>query len=54
MQEEATISNAEAVEVMRLIKEYLYQGGTGFNADKLERVLYVLEWADRIVIEPEK
>ena len=51
---EATITNSEAVEVMNLIKEYLYQGGIGFNNDKLERVLYAFEWADRIVIESEK
>lgn len=51
---EATITNSEAVEVMKLIKEYLYQGGNGFNADKLESVLYAFEWANRIVIETEK
>jgi hypothetical protein len=51
---EATITNSEAVEVMNLIKEYLHQGGTGFDDDKLERVLYAFEWADRIVIESEK
>jgi len=50
MQCEATITSEDATEVIRLIEEYLCQGGTGFDDNKLTRVLDALSWADRIVI----
>ena len=50
MQTEITITSADAVEAMRLIQEYLYKGGTGFDAEALERVLEALGEADRITI----
>ena len=52
MKTEITISNADAFEVIKLIQEYLFKGGTGFDAEVLERVLDVLWEADRIIIAP--
>ena len=52
MQTEITITNAAAIEAKRLIEEYMFQGGSGFNVDLLEQVLDALGEADRIVIVP--
>ena len=53
MKTEITITSADAFEAIKLIQEYLYKGGTGFDGDALERVLDALGEADRIVIIPE-
>jgi hypothetical protein len=50
MKEEFSITREEAGEVIRLINEYLFNGGTGFDDDRLERVAEALSWADRIRI----
>ena len=50
MKEEYSITREEAGEVILLINEYLTQGGTGFDDDRLERVAEALGWADRIRI----
>jgi len=50
MKEEYSITREEAGEVIGLINEYLTQGGTGFDTDKIERVAEALAWADRIRI----
>jgi hypothetical protein len=50
MKEEWAITREEAGEVILLINEYLFQGGTGFDDDMLERVAEALGWADRIRI----
>lgn len=50
MKEEYSITREEAGEVIGLINEYLTQGGTGFDDDRLERVAEALGWADRIRI----
>ena len=49
----ATISHHAAVEVIRLIEEYLYQGGTGRDEHALIEALHALEEADAIEIAPE-
>jgi hypothetical protein len=54
MKEEWTISHDTAAEVARLINEYLFQGGSGFDDEKLADAREALMWADRIVIESEK
>lgn len=54
MNTEITISVEAAVEAKRLIQEYLFQGGAGFDADLLEQVLDALDEADRIVIGEEE
>ena len=53
MKTDATISNAAAVEVIRLIEEYLHQGGTGRDETLLVEALRALEDADHITIEEE-
>ena len=50
MKTEATISGHAAIETIRLIKEYLQQGGTGRDENALLETLQALEEADRIVI----
>jgi hypothetical protein len=50
--DEAKVTTSEAVEVIRLIYEYLNKGGTGFDAEKLENFLDAILEADRIVITP--
>lgn len=50
----ATISHHAAVEVIRLIEEYLYQGGTGRDEHALIEALHALEEADAIEIAPEE
>jgi hypothetical protein len=47
---EVTVTNADAVEVIRLIDEYLNKGGTGLDAEKLETFLNALREADNILI----
>lgn len=47
---EIEITAAAAIEAKRLIQEYLFQGGNGFNDELLEQVLTALDEADRIVI----
>lgn len=37
-----TMKLPEAMEVLRLIQEYLFQGGTGFDDEALERVAAAL------------
>ena len=44
------ISRHAAVEVIRLIEEYLYQGGTGRDENALFEALHALETADAIEI----
>ena len=51
MKSETTISLLAAIEVIKLIEEYLTQGGTGFDAELLTEALEGLRWGDRIVIE---
>jgi hypothetical protein len=53
MNTEITISAADAGEALRLIQEYLFEGGTGFSAEALERAADALGNADRIVIQSE-
>lgn len=50
MKEEWAITREEATEVAHLICEYLQQGGTGFDTNKLEHAVEALMWADRIRI----
>lgn len=50
MKEEFSITREEAAEVAHLICEYLQQGGSGFNTNKLEHAVEALMWADRIRI----
>ncbi len=50
MKTEATISGHAAIETIRLIEEYLQQGGTGRDETALLEALQALEEADRIVI----
>lgn len=50
MKEEWSITKAEANEVVRLINEYLQQGGSGFDDDKLAQAAEALMWANRIRI----
>ncbi|UOF80893.1 hypothetical protein [Caudoviricetes sp.] len=45
------LSKDYAKEAARLIQEYLYKGGTGFDAEKLERVMCALLEADEIEID---
>lgn len=52
MNYEVTISADDAIVALRLIDEYLHQGGTGFDAAALKRVADALGSADRIVIQP--
>jgi hypothetical protein len=54
MKTEIIISSHDATQAMRLIWEYLEQGGTGFDADALARVSEALSEADRIVIETDE
>lgn len=54
MKEEYAITSKDAYETIKLINEYLMQGGTGFDDEALERVAEALSWANRIVIESEK
>lgn len=53
MKEQFTITTDEAAEVIGLIYEYVTQGGSGFDSDKLNRVGDALRWANRIEIVPE-
>ena len=50
MKEEWAISSEAAAEVIALINEYLTQGGSGFDREKLEIACEALAWADRIRI----
>ncbi len=50
MTNERTVSVADVEQVMHLIREYLYEGGTGLDSDALERMLEVFNEADQIVI----
>ena len=50
MKTEVTISGHAAIETIRLIEEYLQQGGTGRDENALLETLQALEEADRIVI----
>lgn len=50
MKEEISITHDEATEVARLINEYLFQGGNGFEHERLANVREALMWADRIRI----
>lgn len=50
MREEWSITREESCEVARLICEYLQQGGSGFDTNKLEVAVEALMWADRIRI----
>lgn len=50
MKLQTRITTADAIEARRLIQEYLHKGGTGFDADALERMADALGEADRIVI----
>lgn len=50
MKEEWAITRDEATEVARLINEYLFQGGNGFEHERLANVREALMWADRIRI----
>lgn len=51
MHTEFEISSESAIEVIRLIEEYLFQGGTGRNEEILLECLAALQEADRIVIK---
>lgn len=48
---ECTISGKAAIEVIRLIDEYLFQGGDGRDEELLVEAREALEMADRIVIQ---
>jgi len=48
------LSKDYAEEAARLIQEYLHKGGTGFDAEKLERVMCALLEADEIEIEEDE
>lgn len=50
MHTEIEISSVVAVAAIRLIDEYLTQGGTGHNEELLLQALHALSDADRIVI----
>lgn len=50
MKEEIAITHDTAAEVARLINEYLFQGGAGFDGEKLAEAREALMWADRIRI----
>jgi hypothetical protein len=50
MKEDWAISHDTAAEVARLINEYLFQGGSGFDDEKLADAREALMWADRIRI----
>ena len=50
MKEEIAITHDVAAEVARLINEYLFQGGAGFDNEKLAEAREALMWADRIRI----
>jgi hypothetical protein len=50
MKEEWAITSKDALEAIKLINEYLTQGGTGFDDDALGRVAEALAWADRVRI----
>ena len=50
MNEEFSITRDEATEVARLINEYLFQGGWGFDNERLANAREALMWADRIRI----
>jgi len=50
---EITISPAIATEGIRLIEEYLYNGGSGFDHEKLESLMDAIQHADRIVVMKE-
>ena len=52
MNTEITVSNTDVFEAIKLIQEYLFKGGTGFDAEALERFLDALWEADRIIIAP--
>lgn len=55
MKEEWAITRDEATEVARLINEYLFQGGNGFEHERLANVREALMWADRIrIVEKEE
>ena len=51
---EITITSADAFEAMKLIQDYLQEGGTIYDKEALERVEQALSKADRIVITPEQ
>jgi hypothetical protein len=52
MKTEVTIQNKDALEALKLINEYLLQGGIGFDHDALERFAEALSEADSFVIVP--
>jgi hypothetical protein len=52
MKTEVTIQNKDALEALKLINEYLMQGGIGFDHDALERFAEALSEANRIVVAP--
>ena len=53
MNTEVTIKSTDVLETIKLIDEYLKQGGIGFDHDALERVAEALNEADHIVITPD-
>ena len=48
--ETAKLTNAQASETIKLIQEYFFKGGVGFDNDKLESMLNALIEADQIII----
>jgi hypothetical protein len=50
MKEEYAVTREQMREVCALILEYLEKGGTGFDADLLDKVIVPFMWADRIRI----
>ena len=50
----ATLSHAAAVETVRLIEEYLIQGGTGRDENRLIEALQAMTSAAVITIAPQE
>lgn len=53
MKEEWNVSRQDLMEVCNLVFEYIREGGSGFDADRLERAYMAFMWADRIKIVTE-